>query len=662
MGLKDLGIRQKFFALAGLIGLIMAVVSCAGYYTAYTNLSESVTKEMMATVETQGQSLDGWVKSKSQAAVSTANMLEALDANSGMQSMHEMTFAANNDKEVLDMTNGSETGTFMSWSDGDHTGELDPKTRPWYQDAKKEGKLIYTEAYQDALNGKLIFSAVAPYNDKSGAFKGAVCEDISLDVLADRVKELKYRGEGKGIIIEKEGKILASTNDSEAFTEISSHAVLKDHFKEMVTNGSGFFEVEADGEDEVFAYTTVPSTGWVVGISVPTSYVFSQLTALKITYGILTIVGILIIVLVSLLFSKRITTAIIGLREHADELAKGNLRVDDLAVESADELGVLAQAFNTMSHNIRSLIKKMAATSEQVAASSEELTASAQQSAEASNHVAGTVSEVASGMADQMTNVDKARQDVDRVSEDIMEVAAKTKRINEASLRTAEAAQNGQKLMNEAMSRMESIETSVGNSAEVVKALGANSQQIGQIVDAIAAIADQTNLLALNAAIEAARAGEYGRGFAVVAEEVRKLAAESQGSAEQIKERIASIQTDTEKAVQAMQDGTNEVQNGTEAIKNVGTQFTEIIKMVTDIHSQMEDIDASVQTVSTGATRIVDAVDSIDNVSRATSDHTQTISAATEEQSASTEEIASASQALAQMAVELQEATGKFRV
>ena len=238
----------------------------------------------------------------------------------------------------------------------------------------------------------------------------------------------------------------------------------------------------------------------------------------------------------------------------------------------------------------------------------------------------------------------------------------KTKKVTEAAVGTSEAAKQGELLMKDATTKMAHIETSVMNSADVVRTLGESSQQIGQIVEAISSIADQTNLLALNAAIEAARAGEHGRGFAVVADEVRKLAAESQESAEQIKERILTIQKDTAHAVSAMEEGKTEVQLGAKAIRDVGEQFQDIMGQVNDIRNQIDEISTSVNSVSSGAGNIVDAVDSIDSVSRRTADHTSSISASTEEQSASNEEIAAASQSLAHLASDMQAAINKFKL
>ena len=473
---------------------------------------------------------------------------------------------------------------------------------------------------------------------------------------------MTYHNEGTSIIFDKNGLILSTNGDAQLNSNIKELKGVGEHYNEMVTNGSGYFEMESRRGHEIFAYSTIPTTKWVIGLAVSYDLVFEPANHLRNLFIICSVVGVLLSFAVCGRTAASIISPLAALEHHAKQLAQGNLRIKDLPILFDDEIGSLTSAFNDMSYSLRKLITQMSTTAEQVAASSEELTASAHQSADAAVHVAETVGDVSNDIAMQMQSVDGAKANVDVVFGDVQLMAEKATNVAVSTDKTAEAAKIGQQLMNEAVSKMKSIETSVMASAEVVRRLGENSKEIGSIVEAIAGIADQTNLLALNAAIEAARAGEHGRGFAVVSEEVRKLATASQESAEQIRARIESIQAATEEAVTSMKSGTDDVNAGTEAIRNVGVQFKAIMEMVDGIKGEIDSINNSVMTVSDGAHNIVQAVETIDKTSKTTEQRTQQISSATESQSASNEEIAAASQALANLASEMQTAIGQFKI
>ena len=639
----------------------MAVVSLVGCYTAYINLSETLESELTAAVEAQGKDLDTWLTSKGVSAEYLANLLGNVGDINQIKNRTLLSLTTS-DNDIADVTIGLEDKFLFGYKAGDYTGKIDPTVRAWYLDAKAHNGWKFTDAYIDGFTGKLIVSAVAPIK-ANGNFLGATCMDITLDLLSENVKKLKYRGEGDGIIVERTGTLLAVTNDR-GVDDVRKIPGIAEHFDEMLANGTGYFYLPGDEQfdERVFAYTTLKSAGWILGIAVGEDFVFAPLEKLLFTYGVLVAIGMVLMVAACLKMSSIVTEPLAKLQDHVEQLARGNLNVRDINVDSQDELSALAKAFNDMKDNLHSLIGKMLDNSHRVAESSEELTSNAHQSAETAIKIAENVNEVSGNMSKQLTALDAAKDGMDLVFNDIEVMSGKTTLVTQTSKETAEAAQLGAKLMESAVEKMRNIETSVMSSADVVKQLGESSKQIGQIIEAIANIADQTNLLALNAAIEAARAGEHGRGFAVVSDEVRKLATASQESAEQIRERILQIQGDTEKAVAAMETGTKDVKEGTDAIREVGEQFKGIMEHVDSIRRQMDDITVSMNEVTEGASKIVSSINSIDEVSQKNSEYTGSISSATEMQSASNQEIAAASRELSDLAVEMQSAIDRFKI
>lgn len=97
------------------------------------------------------------------------------------------------------------------------------------------------------------------------------------------------------------------------------------------------------------------------------------------------------------------------------------------------------------------------------------------------------------------------------------------------------------------------------NAGSRVAELRRAANEIGDVVQLIAAVARQTNLLALNATIEAARAGAAGRGFVVVANEVKALSVQTQKATDEIAAKIAFLQRSAQDSISAVDEITETI-------------------------------------------------------------------------------------------------------
>jgi len=518
--------------------------------------------------------------------------------------------------------------------------------------SKSTGHLVTVVAVPAKVDGQVI-----------GVLYGAVdMASLTNKVLAVKVAQTGYAyiTQGNGLSIIHPSKEVAMKVNP--LTDGNIQPVLKTTTERMVKGETGLTRYEFMGVDKFVAFAPVPGMNWSLAVTVPVAEVSGVLSSLTWISLVTTIVVLILAAVIIVWYARRIAKPIQALEAAASRIAGGDLTLVKMDIASNDEIGRLGQAFETMTQNLRGLIKQVSNASEQVAASAEELTASAEQSAQAANQVAQVIAEVASGAENQLKAVGETTIVVEQMSAGVQQIAANANMVAGTSAKSADAAQEGSKAVEKAINQMRHIDETVTRSAEVVTKLGERSQEIGQIVDTISSIAGQTNLLALNAAIEAARAGEQGRGFAVVAEEVRKLAEQSQEAAKLIANLIAEIQKDTGSAVVAMNEGTKEVRIGTEVVNNAGRNFKEIFGLIGEVTNQVREISAAIEELASGSQHIVTSVRDIDATSKDTASQSQTVSAATEEQSATMEEIAASSQALAKMAEELTQAVSKFKV
>ncbi len=327
-----------------------------------------------------------------------------------------------------------------------------------------------------------------------------------------------------------------------------------------------------------------------------------------------------------------------------------------------DELGRMAAGLQEAMEALRGMVQQLRSSAEEVGSSSRHVAATGDQVARSAMEIARAVQEVARAAELQVRSIHETTQTVQQVNQSLEDVANNTSQ-------TAQAAQQANQLAAEGAARVERVVQAVSDirraaeeMAQVVAVLGQKGKDIGKIVSLITDIASQTNLLALNAAIEAARAGDQGRGFAVVAEEVRKLAQESAQAAEQIAGIVGEIQEETQRAVQAMERGHQEVQAGVRLAEEAGEVFQRIRRSVADVTARTEGVSAATEQLSASAQQIEATVRRLLETAQQNSAAAEQVGASAEHISASTREASEGAQRMARVADDLERLVAQFRV
>lgn len=357
---------------------------------------------------------------------------------------------------------------------------------------------------------------------------------------------------------------------------------------------------------------------------------------------------------VAWLFSRWISRPITEVSDYVAMVAQGKLNGAMPKVRSKDELGQLSSHTSQMALQLRGMVEKLHATSGNVASVSVQLLESLQTSKEASMVITGQIKEVSAGAENQMQGLIDSARAMDEVTAGIQRIADTTVVLSSSSSDTAQEAQEGKGLIDQAVSQMERIHQSVDHSVDVIQQLTVRSHEISEVLKVITDIASQTNLLALNASIEAARAGEAGRGFAVVAGEVRKLSQQTESSSLHIAEIIQAVTRDIDASLTAMNRMAEEVRNGVDTVRSSGEAFHVIAESTLRDMDGIQDVSAISEEIAAGSEQLAATMEHISNIAKEFSDNAGTISHTSNEQYETSQRLYEAGANLSRLVEELE--------
>ncbi len=517
------------------------------------------------------------------------------------------------------------------------SGDLgDRADRSYFKDAIK-GEKAYDIIYS-STTGKATAVLAMPIQ-KNGRVSGVIGASIDLEILTTLIERYNDSSVSYPFIVEKSGTVLAHPNAS--YVESMENFSKYDYVAKALSGAAGVEDAMYEDHESIVAYTPVTSSGWAVVMQSPKEFAYKSLTRLNLFSGFSLAVWVLIALGLGIFLSGTIFKNIAYIESVVLKLSGGhlNFHMDETYLKRKDEFGVLANELQQLIEEYNELLSRLLEDMNYIEGFTVTLHEISGENAKATEEMTEQIVGLSTRAAQDMSSMKGTFEMIEGMSEGANLIAVNTETLNETVKFNLDETDQSFKLVAQTVEQMLKVSEISSETNCKMKALKTSAEDIGGISEAIKSISEQTNLLALNASIEAARAGEAGRGFAVVAEEIRKLAEQSNDSADKITGIIFSIQREIEdiyKQFELIEIGVNQSSKSSEEAK-VG--MTRVIEISRKANVAVEEIAAVTEEQAASMTEISNSMEQFEQTLETTSDTTTHISAIAQEQMASTEQI-----------------------
>ncbi len=267
---------------------------------------------------------------------------------------------------------------------------FDAKERPWYTEAVREGKPVFTSIISDADTGKQALTCGVPvYTD--GILRGVAGAGLYLDTIREDVDNFHVGEKGYACIINNHGQILFSgsskgelsvSEDMQADLRESPNVELKALARDAVSGKAGVSVINLDGQEYYVAYAPMDTVGWSYftvlpeqEVSEPSRNLVSELyrsnmeqrdfvrrsVFRSVIYMVFLLLAIaLFVAFISKKFAIKLAAPIVRLTKDVSTL-EGDTLDFSWDIDTGDEVQTLAKSFESMTGRMKQYIRDITA-------------------------------------------------------------------------------------------------------------------------------------------------------------------------------------------------------------------------------------------------------------------------------------------------------------